>query len=399
MKPFPSRTGCRLAMLVFLTAGALFLPPAVLRYALPALSPFLLICTVLASRQVGLPALLSLPMLVFVIFRRRGICHFVCPVGWLVESCAKARAPRNHQYRRVPKVGQWAALLTMGGALATVPFFLFLDPLALFSGAMGSVRVSFSAARVAAAAELGAVLILSVAFPLLWCKRLCPLGATQELLAELNGLFARRVSTAPPGNRQNDLRLARRAFFGLGGGVAVSALAVRAPRATATRIRPPGALDEARFAALCVRCGNCVRSCPAQIIQLDLQAPRLTGLLTPVLNFESNYCLETCNACGQNCPTGAIAALSLAAKNEQRLGLAQIEETGCLLAVETECSACAAICPRGAIFEEFSPETYTAMVRVDGETCTGCGACVAVCPPRVITVVPVALAGYPSGRE
>ena len=394
MTVLPPRSGCRLAMLAFLAAGALFLPPVVLRYALPGLSPFLFVCAAVAARRVGLPALLSLPMLAFVVRRRRGFCHYFCPVGWVVEVCARTRASANCEYGRVPPIGHWVALLTIGGAVATLPLFLLVDPLALFTGAACGAHVPLSIPQLACAAGLAVVLVLSVAFPLLWCKRLCPLGATQELLAELNGLFARRVSGAPSAARESDLRLARRAFFGLGGGMAVSALAVRAPGVAASRLRPPGAVDDARFATLCVRCGNCVRSCPSRIIRPDVQPPSLTKLLAPTLSFEANYCLETCNACGQNCPTGAIAALSLGAKNACRIGLARIAETGCLLAVEKECSACAAICPRSAIFEEFSPETYTAMVRVDAQTCTGCGACVAVCPPRVISVAPLGLHGH-----
>ncbi len=389
MSFFPPRSGFRLAMLVFLATGALFLPPVVLRYVLPGLSPFLFVCTVVATRNIGLSALLSLPMLAFVVWRRRGFCHHICPVGWLVELCAKARTTANCDYGRVPLIGQWAALLTMGGAVATLPLFLLLDPLALFTGAVGGAHVPLWVLRLACAGGLAVLLVLSVAFPLLWCKRLCPLGAMQDLLAELNGLFARRLSESPCESGEGDLGLARRAFLGLGGGMAVSALAVRAPgAAAATCLRPPGAIDDARFATLCVRCGNCVRSCPSEIIRPDVQPPGLAGLLAPTLSFEANYCLETCNACGQNCPTGAIAGLTLAAKNACRIGLARIAETGCLLAVEKECSACAAICPRGAIIEEFSAETYTAMVRVDAETCNGCGACVAVCPPRVISVVP-----------
>jgi len=155
--------------------------------------------------------------------------------------------------------------------------------------------------------------------------------------------------------------------------------------------RSPGAVDDTRFAALCIRCGNCVRSCPANIIQPDLWPPNLPTLLVPRLNFDTNYCLETCNACGQNCPTGAIAALPLDKKNECRIGLAEINHAGCLLAIEKECSVCVLVCPRKAIVEEFSRETYTAMVRVDAERCNGCGACVAVCPAGVITVVPAVL--------
>ncbi|HOD48877.1 MAG TPA: 4Fe-4S dicluster domain-containing protein [Candidatus Hydrogenedentes bacterium] len=396
---FPPRTGYRLAILVFLEVCAVCLPPVVLRYALPALSPFLFLCTVMATQAVGLSlsALLALPMLGFVIWRRRGFCRYFCPVGWLVELCAKARPSADSTYSRVPQFGQWAALLTLGGAIASLPLFLLLDPLALFTGAAGAAHIAFPA-QVACATGLAAVLILSLVFPLLWCKRLCPLGATQDLLAELNAALARRASSSASETAKPDLKLARRAFLGLGGGMAVSALAVRAPRAADEhRLRPPGAVAETRFSAVCIRCGNCVRSCPSNIIQPGLRPPNWALLLVPELHFDANYCLETCNACGLGCPTGAITALPLDEKNNWRIGLAQIQQTGCLLTEEKECSACALICPRKAIVEEFSRETYTTMVRVDAEQCNGCGACVAACPPRVIGVIPAAL--YGNARE
>ncbi|MFO7975083.1 MAG: 4Fe-4S binding protein [Candidatus Hydrogenedentota bacterium] len=389
MTLFPARTGSRLAIFVFLAACAAFLPPIVLRYALPVLSPFLMVCTVIATRVVGWSALLALPMLVFVIWRRRGFCRYFCPVGWLVELCAKARPSAECSYPRVPPLGQWFALLTLGGAIVSLPLFLLLDPLSLFTGAAGGGHVPFFLPQLVYAAGLLLVIVLSLAFPLLWCRRLCPLGATQDLLAELNSAFARRVSSKPCKTEEVDLKLARRAFLGVGSGMAVSALAIRAPRAAdAYRLRPPGAVDDTRFAALCIRCGNCVRSCPANIIQPDVRPPNVATFLVPKLNFDTHYCLETCNACGQNCPTGAIAALALDKKNEQRIGFARIDHAACLLAVEKECSACVLICPRKAIIEEFSRETYTAMVRVEAERCNGCGACVAVCPPEAITVVP-----------
>lgn len=323
----------------------------------------------------------------FVVWRRRGFCHYLCPVGWLVEVCARARPSAGCAYARVPQFGQWAALLTLGGAIASLPLFLLLDPLTLFSGAAGGAHQPVSLPQLAYGAGLAVVLVLSLAFPLLWCKRLCPLGATQDLLAELDRVFARRVGVDESTADRKDLTLARRAFLGVGGGMAVSALAIRAPKEIAAgRLRPPGSVGERQFAALCVRCGNCMRSCPSHIIQPDLRPPSLAGLFVPELDFDTSYCIETCHACGQNCPTGAIAALSLDDKNEWRIGLARIEQAGCLLAIEMECSACTLICPRDAIFEEFSRETYTVMVHVDALKCNGCGACVAVCPPRVITV-------------
>jgi ferredoxin-type protein NapF len=378
----PKRSGRRLAVLVALFVAALFLPPVILRYALPTLSPFLWFCTLLATQTFGIAFLLGLPMLIFVILRRRGFCHHFCPLGWTVELCAKARPHAQHTYTRVPKLGQWAALLSVGGVLASVPFLLLLDPVGIVAGMVGATQT-----RLVYAALFGLVTVLSFAFPMLWCRKLCPLGATQDLIAAVKSAFVHRLSHGPAEEAAPNTTLARRAFLGVGGGVAVSALAVRSARETAdNHLRPPGSVSGTELSALCVRCGNCVRACPTGIIQPDVAPAAMTALLVPTLRFDTDSCLQTCNECGQICPTGAIEALPLAEKNERKIGLARIETAGCLLAVEQECNACSLVCTRKAIVEEFSEETYTAMVHVDKARCNGCGACVSVCPPRVIKV-------------
>ncbi len=382
MSILPKRSGSRLAVLVVLFVAALLLPPVVLRHALPTLSPFLWLCTLLATQTFGIAFFLGLPMVVFVILRRRGFCHHFCPMGWTVELCAKARPHAQNTYTRVPQLGQWGALLSIGGALASVPLFLFLDPTAIVGGAAGAAQT-----RLVYATLFGLVTALSMAFPLLWCRKLCPLGATQDLIAAAKMAFLRRMSSNERGKATSNVKLARRAFFGVGGGMALSNLVVRSRRKPAeSHPRPPGSVPDTKLSALCVRCGNCVRACPTGIIQPDVAPATVTSLLVPTLQFDTDSCLQTCNECGQNCPTGAIEALPLAEKNERVIGLARIETAECLLAVERECNACSLVCTREAIVEEFSAETYTATVHVDTARCNGCGACVAVCPPRVITV-------------
>jgi ferredoxin-type protein NapF len=390
----PKRSASRLAVLIALLAAALLSPPVVLRYALPALSPFMWLCTLVATHALGLPFLCGLPMLVFVVWRRRGFCHFLCPMGWIVELCAKARPSAGRTHARVPHLGQWAVFLSVGGAIASVPLFLLLDPMAVFVAAAGAVQAPLALPRLAYAGLFALVVALSLVFPLVWCRKVCPLGATQDLLAEAKGAFIQRLSRDRGESATPHLKLARRAFLGTSAGMAVSALSVRSAReAVEGHLRPPGSTGETEFSAMCIRCGNCLRSCPTHIIQPDLHPARATSFLVPALHFDMNHCLETCNLCGQNCPTGAIAPLPIAEKNERRIGIARIESSGCLLALEKECGACALVCRREAIVEEFSKETYTAMVRVDEHRCNGCGACIAVCPPRVITVVPPMPAG------
>ena len=385
MSVLPKRAGIRLSVLIALLAAALFFPLLWLRYVLPALSPFFWACTLLSTRAVGLGFFVGLPMLAFTVWRRRGFCHYICPMGLIVEICAKARNGAKGSYRRVPRLGQWAALLSVGGAFVSVPLFLVLDPMAMFVGAAGTARTaSLAVSGLACAGLFALVIVVSLLFPLLWCRRLCPLGATQDMFAAARTACGKRRHDA------SGRELARRAFLGTGGGMALSVVGIQSARHTATdRLRPPGSVRETELSAMCIRCGNCTRSCPAGIIQPDLSPPTVTSLLLPTLDFERNHCLETCNQCGQNCPTGAIAPLPLAEKNEEKIGLAHINTRGCLLTFEKECGACALVCKREAITEVFSRETYSVAVEVDKERCTGCGACVAVCPPRVITVMPL----------
>lgn len=47
-------------------------------------------------------------------------------------------------------------------------------------------------------------------------------------------------------------------------------------------MRPPGALDEKRFLAACIRCGQCVRACPYSTLRLAAPEEKVaTG--TPIL--------------------------------------------------------------------------------------------------------------------
>jgi polyferredoxin len=122
-------------------------------------------------------------------------------------------------------------------------------------------------------------------------------------------------------------------------------------------IRPPGSLDEVRFLSRCIRCGQCMRVCPTNVIQPALGEAGLEGLWTPVLNYRlgSSGCQVHCVACGHVCPTAAIRPLSLdektgqgsfAAKGPLRLGTAFVDRTRCLpWAMERPCLVCQELCP------------------------------------------------------
>jgi len=122
-------------------------------------------------------------------------------------------------------------------------------------------------------------------------------------------------------------------------------------------IRPPGALDEDRFLARCIRCGQCMRICPSNIIQPALFEAGVQGLWTPAVNYRlgRSGCQTNCVACGQLCPTAAIRPLSLDEKlglgefNLQgpvRMGTAFVDRGRCLpWAMDRPCLVCHEVCP------------------------------------------------------
>ncbi len=203
MPPSESNTGrmrkrARLSLslrVVLATALALFLLLAPARWSLwciAALSPHVSACSALALQTAGLLAICCIPTIALALFVRRFFCRFMCPVGLLAELSSRARPGPKPRIGRLPRIGQWLALASLGGAVFGCPLFLWLDPLAIFAGAGGAVAAPVTLISLLPAALLAALLLLSFAVPNLWCGRLCPLGGTQDILADLGGLARRR---------------------------------------------------------------------------------------------------------------------------------------------------------------------------------------------------------------
>ncbi|MEJ2170086.1 MAG: 4Fe-4S binding protein [Desulfobacterales bacterium] len=94
----------------------------------------------------------------------------------------------------------------------------------------------------------------------------------------------------------------------------------------ASLVRPPGSLPEQQFLSRCIKCGQCMRICPTNVIHPAGLTAGLEGLWTPVLNFRigTSGCQHNCIACGNLCPTAAIRPISL----DERQGLGQYTEQG-----------------------------------------------------------------------
>ncbi len=393
-----------LSMIVVLTGAIETWPWASL--FVPALSPYVGIMSTLAGRTMTAvsdtnhwsvmalpPAVwIGLPVLVLVLFSKRWFCRYACPVGLCIDPLRRLRPSARTAFVRLPLVGRWIVLATAAGALLGCPLAIWLDSLAIFSGAFSLWHDPARVAGWAAAIGLLLIAISSALWPNAWCLRVCPLGATQELLSigvrAVTGL-RRKPIAKPVDSHGRAVRLSRRTVFALstgavaaaaGGGVAAWA---RASGSRRQAIRPPGAAREEEFPWLCVRCGNCLRACPEKILRPDLAPATLAGYLAPVVRFDQSYCKEDCRLCTQVCPSGAIAPLSLEAKPSQPMGLAKVDMSLCLLSPENgerECAICRNACPYQAIRLEFDYDTYVTSPRVDPQLCPGCGACEVACP-------------------
>jgi ferredoxin-type protein NapF len=279
----------------------------------------------------------------------------------------------------------------LAGAALGYPLFLWLDPFALFNSALNAWRLPLTVGSLLAGLGLPALLLLEFAAPQLWCRRLCPLGASQDLLSQGRRALARltsRAATPARGPAAGRVSCDRRVFLAACAG-GVGAIALQAAPRPPPPLRPPGAIDEERFTGVCVRCGNCAQSCPSQIIQPDLRGG-LTGLLAPRLSFSAEYCRENCHRCQQVCPSGAIARLTLAEKRRAIIGRAVLDADTCLMALGRECNACVQHCPFDAVAVTTGPDGFSSRPVVDLVRCNGCGACEAVCPVRPRRAIHVA---------
>ncbi|MFZ0389198.1 MAG: 4Fe-4S dicluster domain-containing protein [Calditrichia bacterium] len=154
-------------------------------------------------------------------------------------------------------------------------------------------------------------------------------------------------------------------------------------------LRPPGAIEEARFEDQCIRCRQCEQVCPYGSIRISHGAGGLkTGL--PVIYARQTPCY-LCMECPPVCPSHAL--LPLREKEKVKMGLAVLRQDTCLPYNGIICRACFERCPiyRKAITlkDELFPVVHESH-------CTGCGICEHVCPTEPASIV-VNSAHFPAG--
>lgn len=106
----------------------------------------------------------------------------------------------------------------------------------------------------------------------------------------------------------------------------------------AQRLRPPGAiktpLDEEKFLAACIKCGQCVQVCPVEAIKLgDLLDG--AGVGVPHIEMREQACDFSCDGlqCVLACPTGALTH-ELDFPADARMGFARLQKPKACLAVQ-----------------------------------------------------------------
>ena len=226
---------------------------------LPSLSPF----NALLAAAAGAGALFMLGALASALvcmFFPRAFCRWLCPAG-TCQDALSFFVKRRKWIGRVPQIGVWLVCVGLGAALAGYPLFGWLDPLVLFNTAFSRVGADSGVWTRLAVAGLPALMVLALLAPGLWCGRLCPLGALQDLLR----LPARAWAASKQSGGNVGALIGRRAFIGLGLGAGYR-LALNPARADkkSVLVRPPSRVDSSRFTRLCVRCGACARACPAR---------------------------------------------------------------------------------------------------------------------------------------
>ena len=234
------------------------------------------------------------------------------------------------------------------------------------------------------------------------CGGVCPTHAIK--FVERWNVVELKVENDPP---TEETALGRRGFLSLAAGSAAAvtggiglagatkALGANLDDPNAVRpVRPPGSVPEREFLEMCIRCGECFKACPNNVLQAQGFEQGLEGLWTPIVNADWAGCESSCNACGQVCPTGAIRALPLEEKRVARMGLAFVNESTCLPFVGTEeCDLCVQECNAAGYeaieFTQVQTELDESGVPIDGtgflapvvleEKCVGCGLCQTRC--------------------
>ncbi|QEH35839.1 Putative electron transport protein YccM [Aquisphaera giovannonii] len=183
-------------------------------------------------------------------------------------------------------------------------------------------------------------------------------------------------------------------------------------------IRPPGSVAEDEFLRRCIKCDQCIRVCPTNVLQPALFEAGAEGLWTPIMISKMGWCELNCTLCSQVCPTGAIREISIV----EKLGIGPFEQKGpiktgtafynqgrCLpWAMDTSCVVCEEVCPVSpkAIFtrnvevtDRWGATLQLKRPYIDPVRCIGCGICEHECPVKDDPAVYVTAVGESRAKD
>jgi ferredoxin len=224
------------------------------------------------------------------------------------------------------------------------------------------------------------------------CAGVCPAGAIEFTWRWSRSDAvprAERVAPQEAVSRRGLLAgLGAASVAGVGVSLAVGSASVA--ESSAPPIRPPGSVPEGQFLQLCIRCGQCIKVCPNNVLQPAGFELGFNGLWTPYVVADWSGCEPSCNNCGQVCPTGAVRALGLQEKQAARIGLALVDQKTCLpYAGRGACQLCVDDCRAagynaiefirvgGEVDEKGEPieDSGRLAPAVREDRCVGCGLC------------------------
>ncbi len=235
------------------------------------------------------------------------------------------------------------------------------------------------------------------------CAGVCPTHAIK--FVERWNTVELKVENDPP---TGETALGRRGFMSLAAGTAAAmvggttlSIVTKTFGARADEspyglfVRPPGSVPEPEFLQICIRCGECFKACPYNVLQpMGFRQQGLEGLWTPYVVADHAGCAPSCNACGEVCPTGAIRALPLEEKRAARMGLAIVNEQTCLPFANREaCQLCVDECASAGYHAIEFTRVHTQVddngLPIEGsgyvapvvlaDKCVGCGLCQMQC--------------------
>jgi polyferredoxin len=418
-------------------------------------NPFLRFDPLIFLTHLSLQLKIILPVvgvLILTFIMGRFFCGWVCPLGAVIEGLDLLLRP----LRKLKTFKRWSDFLKRWFLntppswfiLGAVIITLFFTPpiLQFFHPNVWIIRMfSLSASGIAFA---GFLFLCSSISRRLWCKYICPLGALYGIAAKgslfklsitkcsdckrcdtcpmeaadysahhvyshqcilcfdyeyrcpVEGFHFKTRSTTGPLPDESRRRFLKAGVVAASGLVLGTVFSFFDKRVKTRLLRPPGVVNEPVFIERCLRCFQCVESCPNKIIKITGLEEGPGSLFTPHLEFQEYGCDYNCQVCQLVCPNFAIPMQSLQEKQLTKIGLASIDESLCLVyAEDTNCLVCEEFCPipqkaikfvekeksvNGEIIVLKYPVIYSTL-------CIGCGICEAVCPvtPKAIKVFKV----------